>query len=118
MSWLRTLRSDHIVASGLSLALVILLAQIVWLVWVDPPSKDPQALHYTVYFGIDLFGPGRVLWVHAAASAVVLVLNAVLASVALERQALAARLATWSAAVFAAIVFAATILIGVFVSRS
>jgi multidrug efflux pump subunit AcrA (membrane-fusion protein) len=118
MSFFSTVWSDKSVRGGLLVALAFLLALCGWLLWGAPPSADAQALHYNIYFGIDLFGPGRSLWLHPAAVAVVLITNGIVAALAVERQSVAARIAAWSAAVFAAIVFAATILIGVFVSRA
>jgi|GEM_PF-5921385 len=111
ISSLTTLWSDRITRAGWLVSLSLIAALIVLLVWFIPPSTGAQALHYNIYFGIDLFGPGRALWLHPTAAGLVLIINSCVAVLALERQVVAARLAVWSAALFAAIVLAATILI-------
>ncbi len=115
---LGALWSDRIIRAGFLVALAILLTLIGLLIWVIPSNPDGQALHYNIYFGIDLFGPGRSLWIHPTAIVLVLVINVLVAGLAVERQTTAARLAMWSAAIFAAIVLAATVLVAVFAART
>ncbi|MBI3963441.1 MAG: hypothetical protein HY341_00410 [Candidatus Kerfeldbacteria bacterium] len=54
------------------------------------PTEDFVPLHYTIYFGIDLFGPWQYLYTYAAWGAVIVIVNTVIASLILRRhQALA-----------------------------
>lgn len=90
---------------------LLLLVVLVGVVWWTNPSAEPRALHYNIYFGIDLYGSGYSLWWNPIVASAVWLFNMIAAGVVLERQLLAARILTWSATVTAGIVLAATVLV-------
>lgn len=111
MTWFRTIWSDRLIRAGLLISAAIILAHVVVLIWVLDPSAQAQALHYNIYFGVDVFGSGYSLWLNPAVSFAVLVLNTVIAVFAIERQVVAARLSMWASVVFSAVVLAGTLLL-------
>ncbi|MDP2587631.1 MAG: hypothetical protein Q8P33_02565 [bacterium] len=111
MTWIRTLWSDRLVRAGLLVGLLAILTNVAWLLWGLSIGSSAQVLHYNIYFGADLYGPGYALWVNPALSLLVLLLNAIVAALTLERQTVAARLIIWTAALFSLIVLAGTLLL-------
>ena len=111
MTWIHAIWSDRVSRLGVLLALVVLVVHAALLLWVLPAGPEARVLHYNIYFGADLYGPGYALWINLALSFLVLVLNSVIAAVTLERQVVAARLAIWAAALFSLIVLAGTLLL-------
>lgn len=94
---MRSIIKDRIAVFKLPLARAFLLSALLfnvvtWIVTARSynPTEDFVPLHYTIYFGIDLFGPWQYLFTFAAWGTVILLVNTVIASLIVRRhQALA-----------------------------
>ena len=69
-------------------ALALLLHCLLWLFLSSRimPQEQSIALHYNIYFGIDLVGPWWYLLLHPLAAAAVLLVNGVLSVILLRRE--------------------------------
>ena len=102
---------DRITRTGLLLGAVVVILLAALIIGRGDLSNPTTVLHYNVYFGIDLFGPGIGLLWHIVVAALVWLSNLVIAGVTIEREKLAARLSAWFGVVLTVIIFCSTALI-------
>ncbi|MFO0702564.1 MAG: hypothetical protein U0514_01655 [Candidatus Andersenbacteria bacterium] len=95
MRSLRQLVADRTTLAGFAVTALLLVVLLVILLTHLNLAGETEPLHYNIYFGIDLAGPGAaVLWPWFVALAISLV-NLVLAAATAERDRLAGRLLAW-----------------------
>ncbi len=92
---LKKILSDKITISGFVLGLFMLAAFFVVMYKFTPLQAEAIPLHYNVYFGIDLVGPGYAYLIPVGINLLILLINFILALWAIERERLAARLLAW-----------------------
>lgn len=86
---------DRITILGFGLAFIEIIIFYLLIKLGTPLQEEALPLHYNVYFGIDLIGPGRGYLIPVALSLLIGLVNLVLATWAIERELLAARLLAW-----------------------
>jgi hypothetical protein len=111
MNMLRNLWNDRPSRLAWGISFVLLIALVVIVLGFGDLSSDALPLHYSVYFGIDLYGSGQALLWYVVIGWLVLILNVIIAAWLVERETLASRLVAWSSVVVITILLAATTLI-------
>jgi hypothetical protein len=102
---------DRSTRTGLLLGAVLVVLLSALIIGRGDLSNPGTVLHYNVYFGIDLYGPGVGLVWHIVVASLVWLGNAIIAAFTIEREKLAARLAAWFGVVLTAIIFIASALL-------
>lgn len=111
MRSIKALLSDRVSVLGFLLALSGLIVLLVILLQHGKLQAETAPLHYNIYFGIDLAGPGTGVLLPWAVALTTTVINLVLAVITAERDRLAGRLLAWFSVSVVALVTAASILV-------
>jgi hypothetical protein len=102
---------DRITRSGLLLGAVLLILLSALIIGRGDLGNPGTVLHYNVYFGIDVYGPGSGLLWHIVVAGLIWLGNLIIAGFTIEREKLAARLVAWFGVVLTGIIFTGTALI-------
>ena len=111
MRALKLLLTDRIVWGGFLLAFLLLAALIVFLLLRGDLEAPTAPLHYNIYFGIDLAGPGRALLWPWLVAMVITLSNFCLTLAAAERDRLIGRLLAWFSVVVVALAGVSSVLV-------
>ena len=70
---------DKFVLINLSLSFLFSLFSLIWLYYKITPQVEPVALHYTIYFGIDLIGEWYYVFLFPLLGIITILVNFILA---------------------------------------
>lgn len=110
ISPVKKLALDKITLWGFLFGFAELVIFFVWIYFFTSLHGQSIALHYNVYFGIDLLGPAWAYLLPIALSFLVWTINLILALWAVERELLAARLLAWFGTSLITLILIATII--------
>lgn len=111
MRGLRLLIADRPALLGFVLSYLLLVGLLVLLLVLSDLNAETTPLHYNIYFGIDLAGPGRAaLWPWFVAL-VATIANTVIAAASAERDRLTGRLLAWFSLAVIVLTWVASLLV-------